>query len=236
MRKFKDAKYYYGKHKESARQRSISFYFTFEEWVRWWGKHLGRDWLKMRGPRSGQYVMARKLDKGPYAWWNVRCITSNQNHSDTAKNGTSTRGSKNPMAKIDESIARELYNSTVEQETTLTVKYGLTFRYIKRIKQGKVWGHATKGLSVAQINFEGRHPKGEAHPNSKLNVELVREIYFSKEPPSIIALRFGISKGKVRGIRGRREWKSTTEAWGPAPAMASRRGQRVDILYRKGLL
>jgi hypothetical protein len=233
MRRVKDARHYFHRHKDSAKQRGIRFLFTFAEWEAWWIENLGADWLKKRGPRSGQYVMARKGDKGPYAPWNVECITSNKNHSDTAKNGTSTRGIKNPNAKFSEANIREIYLSLPKHEDRITAKYNISRTYIYKIKQRKIWAHVTEGLRPPV--YRG-YARGANHGNAKLTVELVREIYFSKEPTTMIAKRLGVPKGNIKGIRNRREWKSTTEGWGPAPARSQGRGVRMDLLYKQGLL
>jgi hypothetical protein len=66
-------------HKRSAKERHIGFKFTYEEWVAWWETNLGPDWINKRGCKRGQYVMARKGDKGPYAPWNVECVTCSEN-------------------------------------------------------------------------------------------------------------------------------------------------------------
>jgi hypothetical protein len=65
-----------------CRRRGIEFHFTFDEWVAWWEKQLGRNWMSKRGIRSDQYVMARKGDKGSYRPSNVICITMAQNTYD----------------------------------------------------------------------------------------------------------------------------------------------------------
>jgi hypothetical protein len=50
----------------NAKKRGISFEFTYDEWVEWWG-----DEINSRGCRAGQYVMARLSDTGPYHPSNV---------------------------------------------------------------------------------------------------------------------------------------------------------------------
>jgi hypothetical protein len=59
-----------------ARRRGIEFQLTFEQWLLIW-ETSGR--LPERGKETGQYVMARPGDQGPYAVGNVRIITVNQN-------------------------------------------------------------------------------------------------------------------------------------------------------------
>lgn len=78
----------YRTHKWDAEvARGIEFHFTLLEWIQWWETNLGEDWFQMRGRLSHQYCMARKGDKGPYASWNVECITVAENHR--ATKGTS---------------------------------------------------------------------------------------------------------------------------------------------------
>ena len=67
--------------KGAAKDRGIDFNFSVDEWVAWWVQHLGQDWMKMRGCRRGQYVMARKKDAGAYEPSNVECILCEDNHS-----------------------------------------------------------------------------------------------------------------------------------------------------------
>ena len=87
------AKKKYHVHKGGATARGIEWHFTFETWLAWWGN----DWPN-RGNRSGQLVMARKNDTGPYHPDNVEKITSNQNHSDCHKNGLGwNKGSKHKI-------------------------------------------------------------------------------------------------------------------------------------------
>jgi hypothetical protein len=228
MSKIKSAKYYYGTHKESSRQRGIPFRFTYERWVRWWEENLGPDWMAMRGHRDGQYVMARRKDKGPYAPWNVECITCNQNHSDTAKNDTSTYGSKNPNARLNEKIAREIYVSTVAEEAALSKKYDLPFRYILNIKQRKIWARATADLPKPKLSGF-RYPKGAGHPNAVLTPEIVKQIYLAEGSIASITKRFGIKAvSTVRGIRIRNSWRSVTEGLGPSPYQWGQ-GKRTDL-------
>lgn len=60
-----------------ATQRGIHWAFTFETWLEWW-QNTGK--LAERGNRRGQYCMARYGDEGPYAPYNVRCATVEENH------------------------------------------------------------------------------------------------------------------------------------------------------------
>jgi hypothetical protein len=69
----------YSSHKCGAKQRGIGFEMTFDEWFGIW-TDSGR-WAE-RGPRRGQYVMARFGDVGPYAVGNVKIILHEANSAD----------------------------------------------------------------------------------------------------------------------------------------------------------
>ena len=85
--------------------RNIDWHFTYESWLEWWG-----DDIVNRGNKSGQLVMARKGDIGPYHPDNVVKITCNENHSQSHQNGLGwIKGSKHSpeaLAKIAEASKR----------------------------------------------------------------------------------------------------------------------------------
>lgn len=62
-----------------AKARGIVFLLTFDEWWEIWEQ--SGHW-ENRGKKSGQYVMARFGDVGPYAVGNVRITTCNENASE----------------------------------------------------------------------------------------------------------------------------------------------------------
>jgi hypothetical protein len=62
--------------KSNAKSRGIPFLLSFEEWIDIW-KESGH-WSE-RGPRKGQFVMGRLLDKGGYEKGNVVIITNHHN-------------------------------------------------------------------------------------------------------------------------------------------------------------
>jgi hypothetical protein len=47
--------------RSAAKQRGVPFYFTFEEWVEWWG-----DDFEKRGRTADDLCMSRYKDEGPY--------------------------------------------------------------------------------------------------------------------------------------------------------------------------
>jgi hypothetical protein len=64
-----------------AKRRCIEWLFSYEEWLRVW-QDSGH--LHERGPRCGQYVMARKGDLGPYSADNVRIVRCEINGFESA--------------------------------------------------------------------------------------------------------------------------------------------------------
>lgn len=72
-------KFAYATHKSQAKRRGIPFLLTLEEWCAIW-RESGK-W-EQRGHKTGQYVMARFGDVGPYTVGNVRIITCNENGSE----------------------------------------------------------------------------------------------------------------------------------------------------------
>ena len=64
----------YNTQRKKARARGITWEFTFDEWLEWWG-----DDITKRGNKKGELCMARYNDTGPYAEWNVRKCTTECN-------------------------------------------------------------------------------------------------------------------------------------------------------------
>ena len=67
----------FGLQKSMAKQRGIEWLLTFDEWWEIWAPRWDN-----RGRRSGQMVMCRNRDKGPYCVGNVRIDTANANHAE----------------------------------------------------------------------------------------------------------------------------------------------------------
>lgn len=88
---------HYINQKNMAKLRGIDWQFTYDTWIEWWGNDIVN-----KGSRSGQLVMARNGDTGPYHPDNVRKATCNENCSEANK------GKKRPrtvehQAKLNES-------------------------------------------------------------------------------------------------------------------------------------
>lgn len=128
--------------KNNAKDRSIEFRFTFEEWIRWWENELGIDWMKKRGPKKGQFVMARHLDQGAYEVGNVKCVLQNSNHieSNIRKSGGSL--SKRRLT-VDEIEAIYLEPELCK---VLSRRFGISTVMVECIKRGTKHRKITIGL------------------------------------------------------------------------------------------
>lgn len=138
-------------HKFNSIDRGIEFHFSFEEWVKWWEDELGPDWFKKRGCRSGQFVMARKKDKGPYAPWNVKCVTQASNHAEyNARNGSKRRASRVMLCRAE---IVGIYRSREKYKKIARI-YEVPTGTIQRIKRRWSYGYITDGLGPP-----GLHPR-----------------------------------------------------------------------------
>lgn len=120
----------------SQKQRGIEFHFTYEEWLGWWKHHLGDDWFTKRGRACDQYVMARFEDKGPYAPWNVKCITGDQNRKEGLNN--ENRGN----AKLTKDQVTSIYQ-TRGSHASLARQHKVSEHTIRDIRNKLTWRHVT---------------------------------------------------------------------------------------------
>ena len=197
----------YDQHKGNARGRGIAFQFTFEDWVNWWEEHLGYRWFEKRGRNRGQYVMARYKDRGAYVRGNVKCILAEDNNQEKASNGTSTKGMKNPAAKLTDEQVRKIYLSVPKDEVKIMHKYDIRRQHINMIKKRAVWGHITMELPEAKRKGVS---KGANHWNAKLTPILARRIYLAKGSLKQIAQHFEVTKSRVQKIKNGSQWRSVT--------------------------
>ena len=88
--------------------------------------------------------MGRNGDKGPYAPWNVKCITISQNTMDGIRD--KNRGN----AKLTEDQVRAIYLDMQKRphgaSRRLAVKFGVSQGIIRSIKKQETWSHVTKLL------------------------------------------------------------------------------------------
>ena len=120
-------------HKYGAEKRNIPFCFTYSEWLNWWEAHLGPEWYKLRGKTFDTFCMARNGDRGPYAAWNVRCITKRENRAEQS-------------TKITREQAIEIFRSK-EKAISIARKFNISRGYVAQIKIRARWGEATKDLT-----------------------------------------------------------------------------------------
>lgn len=125
-------------HKMGATSRGIEFEFEFEEWICWWESKLGPLWQNLRGRTATQYVMARLADSGPYAAWNVKCITQSENSSERKLNGTAARGTKVGTNKLSEEQVLEIFYASGTL-VSIGAAYGVSPDMIARIKKKRSW-------------------------------------------------------------------------------------------------
>lgn len=78
-------------HRTNAKNRSIPFLLSFDEWRTIW---LDSGKWDRRGWRRGQYVMSRPGDRGPYALGNVKICLAEMNRAERARNYP-LKGSRN---------------------------------------------------------------------------------------------------------------------------------------------
>lgn len=120
-------------------ERGIEWGFTLEGWIRWWEEQLGLDWLRKRGCRRGQFVMARNMDEGPYVSWNVKCITAEENHAEYNYR-------RRPQQRWTPPLDRETVIAIFLDEggpTYLSKKYGVTKHKVYCIKTQRYFKQVT---------------------------------------------------------------------------------------------
>lgn len=129
--------------KHGAARRGIAFMFTSQEWVQWWEDQLGPNWLELRGNHRDEFVMARKGDKGPYATWNVKCITCSQNSAENTNQiggHHGVYGEAHPVAKLRDRQVRVIRRSKLRNRV-LAERYGVSIGTVCGIRTGRLRVH-----------------------------------------------------------------------------------------------
>jgi DNA-binding XRE family transcriptional regulator len=109
---------------------------------------------KLLAHRASYEAFVGKIPKGIYvchACDNVSCVNPNhlflgtqkQNLQDMANKGRSTRGVKNPMAKLDNYAVKEIREGikTGHTDSNLAKAWMVCRQTINKIRNGKVWNH-----------------------------------------------------------------------------------------------
>lgn len=146
----------YATQRANAQKRGIDWHFTYPEWIEWWVQQLGPDWFQFRGVHRDEYCMARHKDQGPYAPWNVECITNRKNCGDSISNqkinGTFKPppvhlGEKHPNSKLTVDEVRKIFVSRLPQEL-IAAQYGVHWKTIHNIKHRLIWKNETVHLGL----------------------------------------------------------------------------------------
>jgi len=98
----------YHNQKTRSRIRNIEWQFTYDTWIEWWG-----DDIENRGSKSGQLVMSRFNDSGPYHPDNVRKATVNENAVEARKLKPFTGHTEETRAKMRAYQAQKRLENTI---------------------------------------------------------------------------------------------------------------------------
>lgn len=128
----------YKQHKINAEKRNISWHFTYISWSRIWIK--SGHWHE-RGRHKDQYVMSRPEDKGPYAPWNVRICTVQENHREDKMGNQYGLGNKNRLGKPHSSEARKKISRACKGQK----RSDITKARISAAMMGNTRGQGRKG-------------------------------------------------------------------------------------------
>ena len=132
-RQYQRAKRSFYNHRLSAKHRGIKFLLTFEQW---WIIWQDSGYWKERGRLKGQYVMARKGDKGPYAIGNVKIIKVEENIEERV----TPRGSATTVSKITEDDVRKIRSLDGKMKRPLVAKmFGLNIWHVRDIQKRRAW-------------------------------------------------------------------------------------------------
>ena len=110
-----------------ARDRNIEFNMSYDEWLEMW--LVSGNWAN-RGKKSGQYVMCRYGDVGPYSVRNCYIGTVEQNGRDRWEG----------REKITNQKALEIYDLYTNTEMTqaeIGKLYNINPSYVSRVVSGK---------------------------------------------------------------------------------------------------
>lgn len=142
-------------HRNQAKRRGIEFQLSFAQWLRIWEKS---GHLVERGCKRGQYVMARKGDRGPYAVGNIKIILHTENSREWERTpayrerkrleSTGRRHTQKARAKMSANRRGKYQGGnkklTPEQVRAIRAAYpGETQTALARqygVRQGTIWG------------------------------------------------------------------------------------------------
>lgn len=114
-------------HKTHARERNISFLFTYSEWLEMW--MLSGKWNE-RGKTSKCYVMARYGDIGAYSLRNCKIISVEENCNERWE------GKKDITDKQAIEI-KHMYKNTNYSQKEIAKIFNVSQSHVSRIINGK---------------------------------------------------------------------------------------------------
>jgi hypothetical protein len=102
--------------------------------------------MNKRGCKADKYVMARQGDDGPYASWNVKCITLSENSSEQKYKGLATRQTPT-NAKLTPNEVVTIYGRIGNQAVkSLAREFRVSPRTIRAIRDKEHWKNVTDTL------------------------------------------------------------------------------------------
>ena len=113
-------KHKYQMQKNNAIIRNIEWQFTFESWLAWWG-----DDIVNRGRKTGQLVMARNGDIGPYHPDNVRKATCGENCSEGNSGKMISIETRKKISQSSQGKRKTLKNGTSHNAKMIQTPLGI---------------------------------------------------------------------------------------------------------------
>lgn len=132
----------------------------------------------------------------------LRFGTQSDNEADKYKHGRRAFGVEHPWTKLTEGMVIEIRQSPLSA-AKLAKKFSMSRAYLSEVRTGRRWAHVEGARKRSQKESVAR---GSASGTSKLTEENVREIRRSSERSDVLADRFKVRAGTIRGIRSGRGW------------------------------
>jgi len=124
----------------SAKHRGIDWQFSYDEWILWWGEDIIN-----RGRKSGNFVMARHNDTGPYHPSNVRKALLTENSSEANKGKLRPRTVEHQLKLNEAQRGKEISDEAKDKIRDFNLgRKDSVKTCIKRSESIKAWWAARK--------------------------------------------------------------------------------------------
>lgn len=144
--------------------------------------------------------------------------------------GGLTRG-KDGRSSMTAELAAKIYQADGSAATTAE-RFGVPLATASGIRGGSTWHHVTRELTPGRKARKGENgPVGSQHPTSQITEEQAAAIYQADGSSTQIALRMGLSRSIVSGVRSGATWRHVTENLAPGRRSEARR--QVYIITAK---